>query len=215
MKQSKVCVALLSITFLVAIYTTVQISGFGAIPVNDEELVLDDADKECITKSITKSIPLLTSQEIRDPEEALEWGIKGYVEVTLAQGTPTALSIEKGGQKTIPVLISFVSYVPEVTETIVTVDPESDDGLLIEAYYTLVDENGEVYEQGIINVNKLVTYNPSGNILVKSGQTVPLTLTIAIPATYPPGGVEFLPLGPVGIDTRYPLLGDFMVKIYA
>lgn len=160
-----------------------------------------------------KCIPFLTDLEIRNPEIATRYGIDGYVEVVLADDTPTTMIIENGGQRSIPLQLTFVSYNSSITETKITIDPHNDDGLLIEACYVLCTDEGDVYSRGTINVNELISYDPTGQLLVPSGQTVSITLTITIPRNFP-GGVEFLPIGPIGIATSFPLIGVWMVKVY-
>jgi hypothetical protein len=160
------------------------------------------------------SIPFLTEREIRDPDIARRYGIKGYVEITLAADTPTVIQLAKGEQRSFLLHINFVSYDARITETTITLDPNHENGLLIEAIYTLVNDQNEVYTRGTINVNELITYDPMGDIRIHAGQPVSVTLTITISHNYP-GGVEFLPIGPVGVDTTFPLLSDWMVRVYA
>jgi hypothetical protein len=161
----------------------------------------------------TVAAPFLTGTEIRDPKKALRYGIKGYIEVSVEEGTPLSLSIKKGGQQSITLLMKFVSYDPNFTETKIDVNPDSGNGLSIEQCYALVNEEGEIYARGTIDVSKLVTYEPSGEILVKAGETVRITLTITIPPDYPTG-VAF-PLGPIGIVASVPLLSEVSVMVYA
>jgi hypothetical protein len=157
------------------------------------------------------SVPFYTPAEIRNPNS----GVDGYFEVSVAEGTPATFLINKGEQRNVTLLISFVSHKPKITEAVINVDPEGGHGLGIEQYYVLVNEKGDVYGRGKVDVNKLVTYEPNGKILIKAGQTIPLTLTIKIPTDFP-SLIDGFPLGAIGIDTgHYPLISDVRVMVYA
>lgn len=148
-------------------------------------------------------IPSLTPLEIRNPEIAPKYGIVGYVEITLVPGSPESLSIGRGEEANITILLRFVSHVPEITETQVKIDPKSREGLMIE----------QCYATGVVSINKLVSYNQSGIVALKAGQTLPVTLTIRIPIDFP-SGVSSFPLGAVGITANAPIIDDVQVKVY-
>jgi len=162
---------------------------------------------------ISVAIPLLTSSDIRNPETALEYDIKGYVDIILSKTSPKSMSVTKGGSADIMLLVTFVSHISEITETVIYIDPTSGKGLSIEQHYVTVNDKGETI-RGIVNVNELVTYHPGGKVLIKNGETVPLVLTVNIPSDYPVG-VEFLPIGAVGIESEFMLLCNVQVKVYA
>jgi hypothetical protein len=133
----------------------------------------------------TISVPCLTDIEIRDPEIALQYGITGYLEITYPSNSPSLLSIDRGGEININILLHFVSYTPEVTEAQVNIDPMSPWGLKIE------------YRDVIFN--EFVSYNPSGNIPIKAGETIPVIMTIRIPEDFP-SYINSIPLGGMGIQ---------------
>lgn len=159
------------------------------------------------------SAPFLSPLEIRNPEIALKYGISGYLEITLAPDSPRSLSIRRGGEASVTILLHFVSHVPGDTAIEVNIDPNGP-GLMIEQTYVTEDASGNIVSRGTINTNKLVSYHPSGRIMLKSGETLPVTLTIRIPADLPTGGLQF-PLGAVGIMAKVPILDDVRVTVFA
>jgi hypothetical protein len=132
-----------------------------------------------------KSVILLTGVEIRNPEIALQYGVRGYLEITYPSDSPSLLAVHRGGEINIDILLHFVSYSPEVTEAQVTIDPNSPWGPTI--------------GQGDVIFNQLVTYNPSGNITIKAGETIPVIMTIRIPEDFP-SYINSIPLGGMGIQ---------------
>ena len=133
----------------------------------------------------TENIVLLGPTEIRNPEIALQYGVTGYLEITLPSDSPSSLSVDRGGEININILLHFVSYTPEVTEAQVTIDPKGPWGLKIE------------YRDVIFN--EFVSYNPSGNITIKAGETIPVIMTIRIPEDFP-SYINSIPLGAMGIQ---------------
>ena len=158
--------------------------------------------------------PLLSPAEVRDPAIATQYGIRGYVVVSTAKDTPSSLSVKKGTSKSITILAKFVSHVPETNETTITLNASSGVGLSIEQCYALVNEKGEVYAEGTINVDKLISYEPSGKIRVKSGEAVPIKVVIAVPSDCP--SISF-PLGAVGlmVEDGFALIDEVEVWVYA
>ena len=127
----------------------------------------------------------LSGDEIRNPEIALKYGVTGYFEITYPSDSPSTLFIDKGGEINIDILLRFVSHTSEVTEVQVNIDPNNPLGLRI--------------EQGDVIFNELVSYNPSGNITIKAGETVPVIMTIRIPEDLP-WYIDKIPLGGMGIE---------------
>ena len=146
-------------------------------------------------------IPFLTSMEIRNPEIALQYGVTGYLEITYPSDSPSLLAVHRGGEINIDILLHFVSYTPEVTEAQVTIDPKSPWGPTI--------------EQGDVIFNELVSYNPSGNITIKAGETIPVIMTIRIPEDLP-SYINSIPLGGMGIQSNITIdeLGGKAVAVY-
>jgi len=141
----------------------------------------------------TKYICSLTGMEIRNPEIALQYGVTGYLEITYPSNSPSVLSIDRGEEININILLHFVSYSPEVTEAEVDIDPTSRWGLWI--------------EQGDVILNELVSYNLSGNISIRAGETIPVVMSIRIPEDFP-SSIEAIPLGAMGITTNFPTLDE-------
>jgi len=130
------------------------------------------------------AIVTLTGMEIRNPEIALKYGVTGYLEITLPSDSPSFLFVNRGGAMNITILLHFVSHTPEVTETQVNIDPKSRGGLTIE------------YRD--VNFREFVSYNPSGNITIKAGEPLPVTMTITVPKDLP-SYITSIPLGAMGI----------------
>lgn len=143
----------------------------------------------------------LTDTEIRNPEVALQYGITGYLEIIHPSGSPSPLSVDRGGEINITILLHFVSYSPEVTEAQLNIDPDPKTG-------------GVGIEVGGAFFNNLVSYNPSGNISMKAGETIPITMSFRIPEDFP-SSIEALPLCAMGISmgiktkTYFPIVGEF------
>jgi len=146
-------------------------------------------------------IPTLTGMEIRDPKIALKYGVTGYLEITYPPDSPSLLSIDRGGEININILLHFVSYSPEVTEAQVNIDPKGPWGLKIE------------YRDVIFN--EFVSYNLSGNITIKAGETIPVIMTIRIPEDFP-SYTNSIPLGGMGIqfNTTIDELGGKEVAVH-
>lgn len=140
-----------------------------------------------------EDISSLTHIEIREPDIALKYGITGYMEITYPPDSPGFLSVDRGGQIDTGILLHFVSYTPEVTEAQVNIDPMSPWGLKIE------------YRDVIFN--EFVSYNPSGDITIKAGETIPVVMSIRIPEDFP-SSIEAIPLGAMGITANFPVISE-------
>ena len=143
----------------------------------------------------------LTDTEIRNPEIASQYGFTGYLEIIHPSDSPSPLFVDRGGEINITILLHFVSYSPEVTEAQLNIDPNPKTG-------------GEGIEVGGAFFNDLVSYNPSGNISMKAGDTIPVTMSFRIPENFP-SSIEALPLCAMGIGmgiktkTYFPIVGEF------
>jgi hypothetical protein len=148
-----------------------------------------------------RSVILLTGMEIRNPEIALKYGVTGYLEITYPSDSPSLLAVHRGGEINIDILLHFVSYTPDVTEAQVTIDPNSPWGPTI--------------GQGDVIFNELVSYNPSGNIAIKAGETIPVIMTIRIPEDFP-SYINSIPLGGMGIQFNITIdeLGGKQVAVH-
>ena len=139
------------------------------------------------------SIVTLSGDDIRKPWIALKYGVTGYLEITYPSDSPSHLFIDKGGEIDINILLHFVSHTPEVTEVQVNMDPKNPLGLRI--------------EQGDVIFNELVSYNPSGNITIKAGETIPVIMTFRIPEDFP-SYITSIPLGAMGIQANGSVLDE-------
>lgn len=149
---------------------------------------------------------MLGYEEIKNPEIAKQYGVVGYIEYNITADTPRTLAVAKGEEASITILIHFVSYDPKVTEAQINIDPNSGRGLVIEQCYAITDKSGEIVSEGVIYINKLVSYNASGVVEIRAGETLPVTLIIRIPIDFP-SGVDPFPLGAVGIEVLSPSKG--------
>jgi len=153
-----------------------------------------------------QSIPFLTGIEIRNPDIAAEYGIPGYLEI-LPAGSSEELYISRGGEANTTILLHFVSYTAEITEIEVSIDPK--DALWISVSYSILDAEGNIIGKGVIDVNQLVSYSPSGRVVVKAGESLPVSMTIRVPADLPQRISEsWIPLGAVGIRADVPVLSE-------
>jgi len=143
------------------------------------------------------SVILLMPSDIRNPEIALKYGVTGYLEITYPSDSPSPLSIDRGGEININILLHFVSYTPEVTEAQVNIDPKAPGGYKIE----YLD----------VNFREFVSYNPSGNITIKAGETIPVIMTIRIPENLT-SDIEAIPLGAMGIIANVPIIDELGMK---
>jgi len=157
---------------------------------------------------IAGDIPVLTHVEIQNPEIAREYGIVGYLEIGLAPDVPSEIKVRRGEETSVKILLHFVSYDPNVTEALVSINPESGEGLVIEQTYGIRDTNGHIIGRGTVKINDLVSYSPNGFLTIKANQTLPVTLTIRVPKDFP-SGVPPFPLGAVGITADVPII-DYM-----
>jgi hypothetical protein len=154
----------------------------------------------------TVNIPFIGPMEIRNPDIASKYGIPGYLEI-LPAGSSEELYISRGGEANTTILLHFVSYTPELAEIEVSIDTE--DAPSIRACYSILDAEGNVIGDGVIHVNRLVSYSPSGRVVVKAGETLPVTMTIRVPADLPERiSYSWIPLGAVGIRTDVAVISE-------
>jgi hypothetical protein len=140
------------------------------------------------------AIPFIPYLESLDPGTALKYGITGYVEITYASDSPNSLSVDRGGEININILLHFVSYAPEsVTEAQVNINPSSD--------------SGRGFMQGDVILSKLISYSVGGNITIQAGETVPVTMTLRVPEDFPESTTRIF-LYAVGITTNLPAVMD-------
>jgi hypothetical protein len=133
---------------------------------------------------------LLMPSDIRNREYALQQGISGYLEITYPSDSPSLLSAI-GGEINVNILLHFVSYSPEVTEAQVNIDQNAWFGFGVND----------------VSWNETVSYNLSGSIPIKAGETIPVTMTIRL-VMNPQRSIAAIPLDPAGITANVTTIND-------
>jgi hypothetical protein len=128
-----------------------------------------------------ENIILLMGSDILNREYALQQGISGYLEITLPPDSPSLLS-DIGGEVNVNILLHFVSYSPEVTEAQVNIDQNAWFG----------------YGENDVYWDETVSYNLSGTIPIKAGETIPVTMSIRLVVNFQ-RSIAAIPLHPEGI----------------
>ena len=144
-------------------------------------------------------IPTITDLEIKNPDTALKYGIEGYIKIKLANKTGNLILRE--GETNITLLIRFVSHSPNLTETVINLDPEDEDGPVAGRYL----QSGE-----LIKLNDYVRYQPNGQITLKAGQLLNVTMTIRITDDFP---IISVPVRAVGITADVPIIDNLNVDV--
>jgi hypothetical protein len=133
---------------------------------------------------------LLMPSDIRNREYALQQGIAGYLEITLPSDSPSLLS-NIGGEVNVNILLHFVSYTPEVNEAQVNIDQNAWVG----------------FGENALSWNETVSYNLSGNIPIKAGETIPVTMSIRLVVNFQ-RSIAAIPLYPAGITASVTTIDD-------
>jgi hypothetical protein len=142
------------------------------------------------TKMAKWGVILLMPSDIRNREYALQQGIAGYLEITLPSDSPSLLS-DIGGEINVNILLHFVSYTPEVTEAQVNIDQN--------AWFR--------YGENDVYWDETVSYNLSGSIPIKAGETIPVTMTIRLVVNFQ-RSTAAIPLEPAGITASVTTIDD-------
>jgi hypothetical protein len=138
-----------------------------------------------------ENIICLMDSDILNREYALQQGITGYLDITLPSDSPSLLS-DIGGEVNVNILLHFVSYTPEVTEAQVNIDPNPQ--------WVGFGENDLYWDE-------TVSYNLSGNIPIKAGETIPVTMSIRLVVNFQ-RSIAAIPLDPAGITANVPKIDD-------
>jgi len=138
----------------------------------------------------SESVIFLMPSDIRNREYALQQGIAGYLEITLPSDSPGLLS-DIGGEVNVNILLHFVSYTPEVTEAQVNIDQNAWVG----------------FGENALSWNETVSYNLSGNIPIKAGETIPVTMSIHLVVNFQ-RSIAAIPLYPAGITANVTTIDD-------
>ncbi len=164
------------------------------------------------------AMPMLLTSQLRDPKIAKEYNTKGYIDISLPSDSPLkdyslpkpkkgVYLLKKGEKLTIPLLLTFVSYDPTVTEAHVKFDPKDMSGGQVEVYYPIRDKNGNVKGTDKVNINDYISFNKK-SATIKAGETVVVVMTLSIPKDFP-NDVQPFTLNPYGIiceDTNVVLI---------
>lgn len=167
------------------------ISVFVVLAVLICAAVLLSASSEPNELKIAKwGIISLMPSDIRNREYALQQGIAGYLEITLPSDSPSLLS-DIGGEVNVNILLHFVSYTPEVTEAQVNIDQNAWVGF------------------GVDNLswNETVSYNLSGTIPIRAGETIPVMMSICLVVNFQ-RSIAAIPLHPAGITAHVTTIDD-------
>ena len=154
------------------------------------QLAVSSSSEPNETKMAKWGVILLMPSDIRNREYALQQGISGYLEITLPSDSPSLLS-DIGGEINVNILLHFVSYTPEVTEAQVNIDQNAWFG----------------YGENDVYWDETVSYNLSGSIPIKAGETIPVTMTIRLVVNFQ-RSTAAIPLEPAGITANVTTIND-------
>jgi hypothetical protein len=137
-------------------------------------------------------MPTLVDDDIRDPQRAMKYGIRGYVELTPQDSPPQAM--KRGETWTTTLVFHFVSHTPDLTE--VQLDIGS-----VSAYP--VPRPGTYYyredgEKARFDFTSLVSYSPGGRFRLRAGETLTVQMMYRVPLDCPES-IKEVYLGPWGI----------------
>lgn len=154
--------------------------------------VLNANEESQMTKSHIECANLFN---VLNSESALKKGIQGYIEIKYSSLDTKNLELQKGNFIQIDLYVIYNAHNKNKLTTIVNIDPASENGLSIEKQ---LGKSGET-----ICLNDLVTYEPSGEVVLTSGKPTIIKMTIASPSEI--ADVE-LPIGPVGMTADVPII---------
>lgn len=153
----------------------------------------------------TFDAPFLSDTEIANASIAVPYGVKGYIQATVAAGTPKLLDAARnGGRVEVTILLHFVSYSPELTQTEVNIDPLNSSGLVLKIV---------TYSDRVININELIDYEPKGLLIIRENETLAVKTTITFPADVL-GSLQDFYLSCVGMAANVPILEKMDVIIH-
>jgi len=121
---------------------------------------------------------VLTPEDIRDPQIALQHGILGYVELTWMDTLPPSVmrpgEIWRGGW-----LAHFVSHTCEVAEAELHIEPG--EGALRGGRYYTREDGTEVF----LDYSRFLCYWPQGVFKIKADETMVIEVTLRVPSDLP------------------------------
>lgn len=160
------------------------------------------------------SIHSLTSIEVLNQTEAIKYGIKGVVVVSSPKGSPASYTVKAGDKLIIPILIQFRSYDSSLEEATISLSSTAGE---IQQVYSILDSNGNVIEQRIIDISSIEVYTPS-IITLRAGETEQVVLSLNVPTSLPmfsfylsAGGVKVLRPLDIGIVTVCNFLKEVVI----
>jgi hypothetical protein len=130
-------------------------------------------------------------------------GARGYVLITLAPGAPKQLDASAGTTEE-KLLLQFVSYTPELPQVTVSFDPNS----------SLADHVGVGNGGSVTDLNQFISYQPSGSVTIKNGETITVKMIIKIPAYILSNQGLYLDAPGITVEPNVPIVDqtDLMVN---
>lgn len=111
----------------------------------------------------------LREEHVDTPEEALPYGVEGYVRLHYSD-LPHRINLTDAEDFTFSIQLSFVSHVEDLNEVKVMIDPSYNDTYWIHSH---LEESLRDY----------LSYEPSGDFVLKVGETLNITCTLRLPAS--------------------------------
>jgi hypothetical protein len=106
-------------------------------------------------------------EHVDTPEEALPYGVEGYVKLHYSE-LPQRINLTEAENVTFTIKVSLISYVEDLNEVKIMIDPFNTDTYRVE---TSLGEKLRNY----------LTYEPSGVFNLKVGETLNITCMLSIP----------------------------------
>ena len=143
------------------------------------------------------------------PEIAGQYGIPGYLHLTW-KDTPTQLAISRGQSWNGTLLVSFVSYAPDLTDLEVYMDPKGLHGAQADQCYRSEDGSVQAFP-----ISSLLSYWPNGIVKIKAGETLAVAVTVQVPADFPRTITSFAlePTGIAPVSEGIPVINDAVIAL--
>ena len=156
----------------------------------------------------------INTDNYKDPQFALQHGVNGYIELSLAEDTLRLFNItgysemnndqkfsieypvQAGHAYNFTLQFRFISYNPQIAnEATVTFDPHSEFGF----------KSGAVsIDHRLFLLNDLIEYYPE-NLQIRNGETRNATIVITLPSDMPPIKIQLLPNG---VHANFPIVNE-------
>jgi len=128
--------------------------------------------------------PTLINWSTLVPSTKFDWST---LNVTLENSSwlqPLDVYLKRGEEADIPILLHFDSHNPEVTQVPVIINPVNG-SYSWKVYYGILDDEGNEIGEGFISSAQVLSYNVTGTVVIKSGETLPLTMIVRLPENLP------------------------------